>query len=193
MNPRSLDIVKPEDCALLIGIPLTLEDHMRKKHCEDSMSLLEPIWSKYESQVVSPYLKQLKKTYSTTGVKITEKANLNHWKQAVCHSELKVVILFSHFSSDSVEFDDRMVKSTEIVNAVPQEFDGVLDLCVCHPVSLVEKIRVERPNCLSKFIDHTATPIIWMHFYAVLFQLLRQEELTYMQALEKTIFAFFST
>jgi hypothetical protein len=66
---------------------------------------------------------------------------------ALLSGQFEVVVLFSHFDDDHVEFKDGFLCSQQVPEAIPPAFEGILDLCVCHPASLVKKLDANRP-CL---------------------------------------------
>ena len=106
---------------------------------------------------------------------------------AECFPSKRVVILFSHWIDDSVEFDDGLHGLDAIVSQVPVEFDGVVDLCVCHPCALVMRLRRERPECLVKRTRSKARVSFWLQFYQILFRVLAAGDLAYSDAVAVTL------
>jgi len=100
-----------------------------------------------------------------------------------------VVVLFSHFDDDHVEFQDGFFCSQQVLEAVPAAFEGILDLCVCHPFSLVKKLDAERP-CLVKWTEKRAAPAYWLMIYEALFTALCTHRLTYLEALDEIMNGF---
>ena len=98
--------------------------------------------------------------------------------------KFSVVVLFSHFDCDHVEFHDGFVSSQRVLDAVPLDFEGILDLCVCHPSSLVKKLDADRP-CLVKWTERPTAPAYWLMIYEALFTALQSQRLTYLEALDE--------
>ncbi len=96
------------------------------------------------------------------------------------------VVLFSHWADDAVEFADGLVPGARVVDAVPVSFTGVFDLCVCHPMSLVNRLNELRPNCIVKHSAKPAIPLYWLYFYRMLFGGLRRHP-TYVTALDEVV------
>ena len=103
-----------------------------------------------------------------------------------------MVILFSHWTSgDEVEFINGMATVEDIIAAVPVEFQGVVDLCVCHPAKLATALQRERPRCFVKSSPDRAIHFtFWLHFYEVLVEVLLHKQVDYCQAIEQTILLF---
>ena len=111
----------------------------------------------------------------------------NKFSKVVKKNKYDIVILFSHWREDTIEFFDGLVGIPDIVKAIPYEFEGLIDLCVCHPEKLTFALRSERPKCLIRYTQKKATPYIWLYFYLMVFKRLKEENITYLQALELTI------
>jgi hypothetical protein len=99
------------------------------------------------------------------------------------------VVLFSHWYEDAVEFSDAFEPISAIVTAISPAYSGILDLCVCHPVSLVKELRIHRPDCLVKYLPTEAAPHYWLYFYRILFSRLQSQDLTYLAAIEEVVCA----
>src|SRR5262249_45343759 len=109
---------------------------------------------------------------------------------ALFRSSFDVIILFSHWKGDAVELFDSFADPRAFLEQVPDEFSGLLDLCICHPDKLAETLNRHRQNCLVKRITTTATPCFWLYFYWALFRQLKDDDLTYLAALEKVVKMF---
>jgi len=144
-------------------------------------------WYQYQSllvndfSIVAPY-------FLKRGVTIMTDATLGDFAGLL--RRFDVVVLFSHWGGDSVEFSDGFQPVSAIVDAVPVSWSGLIDLCVCHPLSLVSELRRSRPRCLVKSVRSAASPDIWLHFYRILFAQLSTRELTYLEGLEEVICEF---
>lgn len=143
------------------------------------------IWSKYYHQFIRE-LEFIKPKLIDTGLKIKHNLTLVDFHQMF--NTYCVVVLFSHWKDDTVEFYDGLKNISEIVEGIPSDFHGILDLCVCHPDGLALLIRKKKPNCLVRYIPKKATPLFWLNFYLVLFTYLKSIDLPYLKALEDVIF-----
>ena len=63
----------------------------------------------------------------------------------------------------------------------------ILDVCVCHPGELVEAMRRRRPGNMVRYTNAPSTPMLWLAFYVLLMTHLQQQDLTYLEGLEKAI------
>ena len=121
-------------------------------------------------------------------MRVVENATLQQFESSFTNAQ--VVILFAHWVTRAVEFDDGLMSIERVVSAVPMSYSGVLDLCVCHPTQLVVRLRRERPNCLIKRTRKEASLLFWLQVYDVLFGLLRAEAVLYTTAVEQVVLEF---
>lgn len=124
------------------------------------------------------------------GARIIHELTLSEFGNLFANKNIDVVILFSHWNENTVEFYDGLYEVSVIVQKVPPEFGGIIDLCVCHPERLAIELRQERPRCLTRYANNIATPSFWLYFYLALFRFLSDCNLTYLSALEKTVDSF---
>lgn len=166
-------MVTPADCLLLFGIPTTKQAFFADLNRDDKdfAKLFEGRWARYEYQFVSE-LNRLRKTFLKAGVQLLENGSLEDFRIGI--KRHRVVILFSHWLEDSVEFSDGLQHISAIAEAIPNDFSGVIDLCVCHPNQLAELVRATKPNCTVKYTTAPATPLMWLNFYSILFQQLHK-------------------
>lgn len=184
--------MKPSECVLAFGIPTSEEEFWEAKEdpTRDFVSNCCPVWQVYKCDVVAhleevtPYLKGL-------GVKIIYGLKLSDLRRLLTDNSNKVVILFSHWRDDSVEFFDGMASADAVVDEVPADFTGIIDLCVCHPVRLAIKLRDHLPlESLVKFTSSKSTPYKWLYFYWAVFTILDDSDVSYLEALKQSVQAF---
>lgn len=187
--PISERIVKPENCVIAFGIPTTREAFYNHLKLRREFASMYFEWSRYNHFVaaifarVEPALREL-------GVRIRTEITLSQFGQLFT-GEFDVVILFAHWRQGAIEFADGLAEVSSIVPAVPREFNGLLDLCVCHPTDLVIALERTRSNLLKKYLgERKATPRVWLNFYVALFTHLRDENVTYLKGIEDVIHEF---
>jgi hypothetical protein len=181
--------VVPRDCVLLFGIATTkaefFEDQGRSDR--DFSRRFESMWLRYEREFVG-VLRNVAPRLRSFAVAIKYAARLSDFEAAF--DTFQVVTLFSHWDEDSVEFADGMKDWPLVLDAVPREFAGIVDLCVCHPGQLAAALRRERREALVRYTDTTATPAFWLYFYVALYSELKRNGGDYIQALESVLKAF---
>lgn len=188
--PISRRIVKPSNCAFAIGLP-TSRDEFRKALESERADFAKRFlggWAQYYGQFVTD-LVEMESRLRNWGVCIIHNASLTDFAELFARP-FDVVILFSHWSGDSVEFRGGLENVSATLAAIPKGFDGLLDLCVCHPVALARALSIHRPRCLVKHIPVEAAPEYWWRFYRILFSQLHTRELTYLAAMEEVAGAF---
>jgi hypothetical protein len=188
--PISRRIVKPSNCVLAFGIPTSREGFYRaldSPHADFVKRFLGG-WPQYHAQfvvdveIVEPILCKL-------GVTTIHDATLADFARVVDQS-FDVIILFSHWHADAVEFRSGFESVRSLLSAIPSAFAGVLDLCVCHPMTLVSALHRHRPGCIVKYLPTEAAPHYWMYFYRTLFSQLQSRDLTYLTAIQEVACAF---
>lgn len=181
-------IVKPENCVLAFGIPVTKETFLADQQQKDNdfARLFNGIWQRYFFEIVR-YVQKAAPIFTQLGLHIQYDLTLPQFGELCRDSKFDVIILFSHWLDNAVEFADGLAETESIITQIPPGFSNFLDLCVCHPESLIIALREHRPNCLTRYIDKPATPKVWLYFYLELFNYLKQQEVTYLQALEGTL------
>jgi hypothetical protein len=140
--------IRPDECVIVFGIPTSKASfvrHLAERNRHDFVPNVCPAWPAYERMVehfdlVVPRIRLFE-------VDLRQDARLSHFAEAFVNR--RVVILSSHWINDQVEFDDGLYGIDAVASAVPETFDGVIDLCVCHPDALVMRLRRDRPGCLG--------------------------------------------
>lgn len=176
-------ITKPENCVLTFGIPVTKKDFINDQSHPNKYfaKRFHNLWAKYNSQFVS-YLNEVRHDLENSGATILYNLTLNHFAQLFSDSKFDVIILFSHWEETGVEFFDGFASVQSIMKVIPEEFSGIIDLSICHPVPLTNAIRRGKPNCVVKYTHNNAIPFLWLYFYRDLFRYLNKKDTTYMNA-----------
>ncbi len=185
-------IIKPNDCVMGFGIPTSKHTFFSSRH-EGDKGFASGVWLKYRHDFVNP-LQNILPALIALKVTIVFDLTLERFGKIFLNERYKVIILFSHWANDSVEFFDGFAKTSYIVENIPKETDKIIDLCVCQSGPLKDKLKQNRPNCLVRSVQKKeATPYLWLKFYSTLFRHLNQENISYTQALKDTAVTFMET
>jgi hypothetical protein len=184
-------VVGPSDCAIAFGIPTCrMAFEVRLKHGTCDYLRRFAGWPEYEFRFVR-FLTELEPGLREIGVTVERDATVSSF--AKLFERHRVVVLFSHWNDEdpdfplgAVELDEGTVAIETLVDAVPQDFEGFLDLCVCHPRNLASALWEARPRCRVKRLNNVAQPDFWLYFYGTLFHRLHQEPTSYPKALVRT-------
>jgi hypothetical protein len=183
-------IVKPSTCVLAFGIPTSREGFFRA--CDnpraDFAKRFLGGWPQYHAQFVAD-VEAVEPVLKKWGVTVLHDTSLEDFAKGL-REPFDVMILFSHWKDDTVELSSGLETISALLDAVPPAFDGILDLCVCHPMALVTELHFRRPGCIVKYLPTEAAPHFWMYFYRTLFSQLQTRDLTYLTALEEVACAF---
>jgi len=188
--PVSRRIVKPPNCVLALGIPTTREGFRMAQQSEsaDFAKRFLGGWAQYHAQFLVD-LEAVEPMLRKWGVTVVHEATLADFA-SVLAKPFDVVILFSHWRADAVEFRGGLESTGALLGVIPPTFSGILDLCVCHPLSLVRELDIHRPKCIVKHLPTEAAPHYWIYFYRTLFSHLRSRDMSYLVAIEEVACAF---
>lgn len=154
----------------------------------------ELVWLKFEEKVVNPY-KKVKNFFSKYGFSFTENVTFPMFEKLILSNHVN--ILFSHTQRENnyerIEFHDKMRTSEEILEAIPINYDGVLDLSVCHPIITSNLILNNRRTAIVKNSNKVITLNWWIYFISITFEIILNKNVPfYSNALEMTVAKLYS-
>ena len=142
--------VRPDQCAMLFGVPIE-EREFRPALADPARDFVRnccPIWPLFRREVAVPGASLIAHARSL-GVTIHTGATPETIAEAC--GVAAVVVIVSHWVASRVEFRDGMHPIDAVVDAVPDAFDGFVDLLICVPRPLALALRARRPNCLIRY------------------------------------------
>ena len=184
---------RPSDVAMVFGIPCSEElFHLSRETMPQSFAtqFIGGV-AQFRHQWLSEQLRYSER-FEAIGVRVFRDCRFEQLRQCLGDPSIKVVVVFSHWDDGHVEFTDGFVGSDAIVEAIPRERRKWIDLCVCHPVTLVERLERERPDCLVRFKPEPTNPVRWLLWYDALFRLLATGTRSYTGAFEELSVSLFS-
>lgn len=186
--PVTSKIIKPEQCVFGFGIPTTQADFFNDQLNPNKAfaKQFDNVWLKYEHQIIS-HINAVTPKFEQYGVTVLPNLTLHKFGELFSDEHFEVIILFSHWENDAVEFYDGLAEVPMILEQIPNDFSGILDLSICQPIPLAEAIIKNRQKCVVKITCKRATPFLWLYTYEALFWLLRNKNLKYLEANEQVI------
>ncbi len=123
-------------------------------------------WSHYEREVVTP-LRTAEEDLRRAGVAVRSGVGLTELRELFQAGGYEVLTVFAHWdeASGAVELRDGFADPAAMLAVVPSEYEGIIDLCVCHPTPLVDALQEQRRRAVVKFTDSRAVPAFWLQFY----------------------------
>lgn len=88
-------------------------------------------------------------------------------------------------ASRAIEFSDEMHSVPELVESIPSEYSGLLDLTVCNSVIVGEIIKFHRPECFVAVNRYPTQPHIRMALYKLAIAQLSQSPMSFIDAVTK--------
>jgi hypothetical protein len=176
--------VSPQNCVLAFGVPTDQNDFaasLANSGREYAKHYLGG-WPQYERNFVSQVVSHCQ-IYTQLGVRVVFGLTSSGLKRLF--EQGSVISLFTHWTAEGIELCDGILSIPLLVEAIPPDFSGVLDLCICHPDDLVKVILRDRPRCSVRYVGYRSVdPLFWLEFYSGLYQiLLSQPGQTYSAAL----------
>jgi hypothetical protein len=185
-------ISRPEDCVLGFGIPTSAERFLASRlhgfsgcFASDFSGL-----SDYEAQVLEPF-RRIGAQIRQLGARVVSDLTLDQYGALFRDGRTHAVTLVSHWGKTFIEFHDGPARVNEIVQTIPSDFAGIIDLCVCHPEKLLPCLRATHLDSVIHYIATKATLFFWLCFYRDLLRLLRPGTRTYMEAAMELKDAYF--
>lgn len=173
---------KPDDCVLLLGIPATLEDFDSWRRGRRKSHFLETQCSsrvKFSNEIDGPLQQSLPMIVSL-GCTVVTQVGSQEIRRAF---EKRVVIVFSHWTSEGIELADGLMDISVFRECVPADYCGTVDLCACHPWGLADAIKGKAPNCLVHLVLDSITPSFWIEIIRLALVTINRYQMSYSQAL----------
>ena len=196
-------IIKPKDCVMCFGIPMTKKE-LEKANMSPERDFSNNIFGnqfKYRDEVITPF-EIVEKRLKSIGLKLVMDASIEEFRSIFQEVSNKVVILFSHYNDQKIEFKEGLIPFPKVSECIPKNFQGILDFCVCHPKEWILSLEETHPNLIKRYLEDDteedqsnnlikgATPSIWLYFYQYLMYYLLEHETTYSEALIQSAIDF---
>lgn len=185
--------VTPGRCTLLFGIPTdqaAFNADLANDRGKDFVRR-NPEWERYWKQVARP-AQQLSRHAQSLGAHVVSNACFSDYAEAL-RAPNDVVILISHWRGETVELYDGMHAVDALVNSIPDNFDGLLDLCVCTPSRLALSVRGRRASTLVRYAPVLAWPPLWFGYFEALLTRLSEASVTYARATSEVTILFMTS
>jgi hypothetical protein len=151
-------LVKPRDCGLAFGLPLTeaeFRDGLDPQSPQDWVKhfrswygdpLPDALWSDYYlPEVVAP-ARQLIQSAGRIGVTVYPSFSLENLAEVA--GRHIVLTLVSHWLEDgSVELSNGVYSAECFATALPDEYHYLLDLMICQSIRLADEVKKRHPRC----------------------------------------------
>ncbi len=188
MDPERIPSL--DRCRLLFGVPLDLQGFRRdlENPGKDFVRNCGPVWPQYRWSVVDPAAKLIAAARAA-GAAVVVDATLADLAVAF-RGPTDLLILVAHWLPGRIELADAIHDIADIIAAVPEGFDGAVDLCVCQSEDLAIGLRHHRPNSVVRFADVDAVPRLWFGYLRALLARLQARDATYMQAATEVLLLF---
>jgi len=181
-----------QTCKVVLGLPTTDDELLDYAVDPRGRDLLGPhgtTQQKYTRQVMTP-LGRVAPTWRDCGVKIYPGCTSKSLHAVVKDGPTDVLIIVSHWVDEPaacIELFDGMCGVDEIAAALPTDFSGIVDLCICSCAGLAKQVASRCPGAYVRWINSDATPAIWFHIYTSVFLEMFENGTDYLTALKVTL------
>ena len=175
---------------IVIGLPSTaaeLAEHVACPRGRDLLSSQQITVQHYTRQVLAPLARQLP-VWRTYGARIYPAATLGVLSEALRDGPTASLLLISHWRASTppaIELFDGMINVDNVASALPVEFEGVIDLCICQSIELAKLIKSRCPEATVKWVNVDATPAVWFHIQTLALRLMHDQQVDYLSALDQ--------
>lgn len=184
--PVSRRVILPQRCVLAFALATTESGYTQSKEdtAREYVRLGYPVWQRYEKEVlrsinkIVPHLK-------TWGVHIANDVGSAALSALFASGAYDVIVLFTHYnrSLGKLELWDGMTGIDQVLHIIPPDFNGIIDLTACETHdTLVMPIRKHSPQCLVRHSTLPVTPDIWLYFILAMFSIIREGNMSYIDA-----------
>lgn len=179
-------ILKPTDCILTLSIPCTRKSFVKNYNSGNYIDFTKRnLLRMHEQEFINPS-KKIIKNISKKGVGLFFDLTFNDLTQ-VLKKDFKVLIFFAHNINDKIELYDGLYDITSIKDSMPHDKTFILDLNACFCDNLALQIGARRTNILVRYGQIRETiPLYWILFYEYFFELIKQKQLNYFDAMQIT-------
>jgi hypothetical protein len=141
--------------AWCIGIPYAKEQFLsccRNEEKSDFIESLEFLYGTTVEEILWNYYKPIANDIAKTiielknrGVTIIPVSNKEDFMSAFSHSTI-IITAHRHRYLSCIEFLDNPIYFDEIVDCIPESFDGYIDISSCFSTSIQPKVKIQAPH-----------------------------------------------
>jgi hypothetical protein len=185
----------PQRYGLLVTVPLTREQFLadatngRKEFVRQWVASLsgyapEQLWRDYER--IAGFTLQIVSEAREAGVQAVTDGCYGSWTAMAATSD--VITLVAHWVAGppaGFEYADGPRPLDEVVDALPEDFGGIIDLTVCHSTNAIPAFKKARPRCSVLANREPARLDLRLAMYRQILRLVRRERQGYIAAAQR--------
>ena len=178
-------LITAKNCSIAIGLPTSISDfNLSLENSKNSYGhSFAGGWEQYKYQWLDPFTK-FSNECCCLGVTFELTSSLHDLCEAFRRPHLHVFLLLSHWHSSEIEWCGKFESTYDFIQVMPPDFNGVIDLCICHPNTLAEQLGILRPSCLVRYTPTKVNPDRWLPYFKGIFRLLNTGKYSYITAHE---------
>ncbi len=187
-------------CIFAFGIPTSRTAFFadQKRDDKDYARQFDGVWYRYYHTVIRA-VQRVEPYFTGWGVKVVHNLELHDFGNLLRLEDVSVITLVTHWKEfkedqnreDEIEFSDGLASVSEVIAEIPRSYTGIIDLCICHPNQLTNRLKRERSIAVVRSSPGKATLYYWLYFYLALFKQMHNKNVSYMQAFEDVFTKFF--
>lgn len=192
---RERNILTRGSVRIVVALPASeseLQRHIDEPTGRDLLRAPNMTVQKYRRQVMHP-LQRAIPVWRELGAAVCWPATRNVLAGAAAAGSTEALILLAHWvegSQPAIELDDGHCPVSEAAAMFAADWTGVADLCVCQSKPLALALNARCHDITVKWIDVPALPALWLGIYTVALTLRRDQQLHYLDALDRAMRSF---
>ena len=145
-------------------------------------------FSEYHRELLSQFERTILPLERIGGLRVIRRPTSQRYAELLQGGQ--ATVLYTHSRDNRLEFKDGMVPFESIVDRVDPDFHGIVDICTCKPIGLLQLLKRRAPRSTVKIMEELLSPVEWLAFYAYFFSQFIVGSATYWDAMAKTSFLF---
>lgn len=194
MNQIADKPVKPGNCFLGICLPLSKQDYITSLDNDNNKSYakirrkllqfnIDSLWEHDHLPLVH-LINDIKLKLQRLGVTVKTDFSLSDIA-SIAHYEVAAILAHYDDVKDEIELFDNQYKSDIIIDRIPVDYNGIIDLTMCQSTRVQMQIKARIKNCLVVANKMNASPEFRLLCYYNTVSLLGKEDISYVDAITK--------
>lgn len=150
----------------------------------------DTIWSAYQSSTTQ--LKKIYADFEAAGATVLRSFNIDDLNRITKYDA--VILVVHHIRDcDAVEIGGMAVPTKKIVNSIPEDFSGVLDISSCYSSSFQLDVKMRAPQCRTIATETETSLRVRIVIYGLLLERIKQVNENYVDSFRFVIESLISS
>lgn len=186
-SPVTSRVIKPQQCVFAFGIPTSKQAFLESRFAVGDSYVRKFVdWKQYKTLFARDAARAQRKA-KTLGVNVRRHVSCQEFV-ALFDGEFDVIILFSHWTGEGIEFKGGFGTAAHVVESISNPtFAEFADLTICKSRTFGDQLKRRFIHCTVSVGDVNLSPDRWLAYYLALFKILKQNNLCYFDAVKENL------